>query len=100
VGFEKPHVARRADRPLPDGGFRPHAQDQSLRPALDYPGDGSRLEAGASVITTASVQAYEPSRILLDCATTKAGILADTKALAKQLIEKGIRANVVAPGPV
>ena len=57
------------------------------------------LPAGASVITTASVQAYEPSAILLDYATTKAGIVAYTKALAKQLSEKGIRANVVAPGP-
>ncbi len=57
------------------------------------------LPAGAAVITTASVQAYEPSAILLDYATTKAGIVAYTKALAKQLIEKGIRANVVAPGP-
>lgn len=57
------------------------------------------LPAGASVITTASVQAYQPSAILLDYATTKAGIVAYTKALAKQLIEKGIRANAVAPGP-
>ncbi|KAA0968921.1 SDR family oxidoreductase [Aureimonas fodinaquatilis] len=58
------------------------------------------MPAGASVITTASIQAYQPSDILLDYATTKAGIVAYTKALAKQLIEKGIRANVVAPGPV
>jgi hypothetical protein len=57
------------------------------------------LPAGASVITTSSIQAYDPSAILLDYATTKAGIVAYTKALAKQLIEKGIRANVVAPGP-
>ncbi len=57
------------------------------------------LPAGASVITTASVQAYDPSAALLDYATTKAGIVAYTKALAKQLLEKGIRANVVAPGP-
>ncbi|WCE04097.1 SDR family oxidoreductase [Pseudoxanthomonas sp. JBR18] len=57
------------------------------------------LPAGASVITTASIQAYDPSAILLDYATTKAGIVAYTKALAKQLMEKGIRANVVAPGP-
>lgn len=57
------------------------------------------LPAGGSVITTASVQAYDPSAILLDYATTKAGIVAYTKALAKQLLEKGIRANVVAPGP-
>ena len=58
------------------------------------------LKAGASVITTASIQAYEPSPILLDYATTKAGIVAYTKALAKQLIGKGIRVNAVAPGPV
>ncbi|WP_285295386.1 SDR family oxidoreductase [Aureimonas altamirensis] len=57
------------------------------------------MPAGAAVITTASVQAYDPSDILLDYATTKAGIVAYTKALSKQLIEKGIRANVVAPGP-
>lgn len=57
------------------------------------------LPAGASVITTASVQAYKPSAILLDYATTKAGIVAYTKALSRQLLEKGIRANVVAPGP-
>ena len=57
------------------------------------------LKAGASVITTASVQAYDPSEGLLDYATTKAGIVAYTKALAKQLLKKGIRANVVAPGP-
>jgi NAD(P)-dependent dehydrogenase (short-subunit alcohol dehydrogenase family) len=58
------------------------------------------MPAGAAVITTASVQAYQPSAILLDYATTKAGIVAYTKALSKQLIERGIRANVVAPGPV
>ncbi|MBC7393826.1 NAD(P)-dependent dehydrogenase (short-subunit alcohol dehydrogenase family) [Variovorax sp. GrIS 2.14] len=57
------------------------------------------LPPGAAVITTASIQAYDPSAILLDYATTKAGIVAYTKALAKQLLEKGIRANVVAPGP-
>ena len=57
------------------------------------------MPAGAAVITTASIQAYEPSAILLDYATTKAGIVAYTKALAKQLLPKGIRANVVAPGP-
>lgn len=58
-----------------------------------------RLPPGAAVITTASIQAYDPSAILLDYATTKAGIVAYTKALSQQLIKKGVRANVVAPGP-
>ncbi|WP_312145088.1 SDR family oxidoreductase [Brevundimonas sp.] len=57
------------------------------------------LPSGAAIITTASIQAYEPSDILLDYATTKAGIVAYTKALAKQMIEKGVRVNAVAPGP-
>lgn len=57
------------------------------------------LPPGASIITTASIQAYEPSDILLDYATTKAGIVAYTKALAKQMIDKGVRVNAVAPGP-
>jgi NAD(P)-dependent dehydrogenase (short-subunit alcohol dehydrogenase family) len=58
------------------------------------------MPAGSAIINTASVQAYEPSPILLDYATTKAGIVAYTKALSKQVIMKGIRANAVAPGPV
>lgn len=57
------------------------------------------LPSGAAIITTASIQAYEPSDILLDYATTKAGIVAYTKALAKQMIEQGVRVNAVAPGP-
>ena len=57
------------------------------------------LPPGAAVINTTSIQAFEPSAHLLDYATTKAGIVAYTKALAEQLIEKGIRVNAVAPGP-
>ncbi|HKT53816.1 MAG TPA: SDR family oxidoreductase [Caulobacteraceae bacterium] len=58
------------------------------------------LPEGASVINTASIQAVEPSEALLDYAITKAGIVAFTKALSKQLIKKGVRVNAVAPGPV
>ena len=57
------------------------------------------LRAGAAIVNTASVQAYEPSPSLLDYAQTKACIVAFTKALAKQVAEKGIRVNAVAPGP-
>jgi NAD(P)-dependent dehydrogenase (short-subunit alcohol dehydrogenase family) len=58
------------------------------------------LSAGASIINTASVQAYDPSPNLLDYAQTKAAIVAFTKALAKQVAKQGIRVNAVAPGPV
>ncbi len=61
--------------------------------AVDY------LPRGASIINTTSVQAYKPSDILLDYASTKASIAAFTKALAKQLGPDGIRVNAVAPGP-
>jgi NAD(P)-dependent dehydrogenase (short-subunit alcohol dehydrogenase family) len=58
------------------------------------------LQPGASIITTASVQAYSPSPNLLAYSQTKAAQVAFTKSLAKQLAEKGIRVNAVAPGPV
>jgi NAD(P)-dependent dehydrogenase (short-subunit alcohol dehydrogenase family) len=57
------------------------------------------LAPGASIINTASVQAYDPSANLLDYASTKAAIVAFTKALAKQVAPHGIRVNAVAPGP-
>lgn len=58
------------------------------------------LPEGAAIINTASIQAVEPSAALLDYAITKAGIVAFTKALSKQMIRKGVRVNAVAPGPV
>ena len=57
------------------------------------------LKAGASIINTSSVQAYDPSANLLDYAQTKACIVSFTKSLSQQLAEKGIRVNAVAPGP-
>lgn len=57
------------------------------------------LEAGASIINTASIQSFDPSGSLLDYAPTKSAIVAFTKALAQQVAEKGIRVNAVAPGP-
>ncbi len=58
------------------------------------------LPKGSSIITTSSIQAYQPSPILVDYATTKAAINTISKALAGQLAPKGIRVNVVAPGPI
>ena len=57
------------------------------------------LPPGASVINTASIQAYDPSAGIIDYAMTKAGIVAFTKGATKPLMEKGIRINAVAPGP-
>ncbi len=58
------------------------------------------MKPGSSIINTASEQAYDPSDYLLDYAPTKAFIANYTKALAKQLVDRGIRVNAVAPGPI
>jgi NAD(P)-dependent dehydrogenase (short-subunit alcohol dehydrogenase family) len=58
------------------------------------------LKAGAAIIGTASVQAYDPSPELYDYAQTKAATMNYVKSLAKQLGPKGIRVNGVAPGPI
>lgn len=57
------------------------------------------MQAGSAIINTASEQGYDPSPWLLDYAATKAAINTFSKALAKQLIDRGIRVNAVAPGP-
>ena len=58
------------------------------------------LPRGGTIINVASIQAYEPSPTLLAYATTKGAIVTFSKALSKQAIERGVRVNVVAPGPV
>jgi NAD(P)-dependent dehydrogenase (short-subunit alcohol dehydrogenase family) len=58
------------------------------------------LKPGSSIITTSSIQAFEPSPNLIDYAMTKAAQVAFTKALAQDLGERGIRVNAVAPGPI
>ncbi len=55
---------------------------------------------GAAIINTTSVVAYESSEHLLDYAATKAAIAIFTKGLAKQLADRGILVNAVAPGPI
>ena len=58
------------------------------------------LAPGASIITTSSVQAFNPSTQLLDYAATKAAISNLTINLSQYFAEKGIRVNGVAPGPI
>jgi len=58
------------------------------------------MKPGSSIINVASIQAYQPSPGILDYATTKGALVTFTKGLAQELIERGIRVNCVAPGPV
>lgn len=58
------------------------------------------MKAGASIINTGSVVGLEGNKTLIDYAATKGAIHAFTKSLAQNLVERGIRVNCVAPGPV
>ena len=58
------------------------------------------LKPGSAIINTTSVTAYKGSPMLLDYSSTKGAIVAFTRSLSQGLIEKGIRVNGVAPGPI
>ena len=58
------------------------------------------MEPGSAIVNTGSVTGLEGSRALVDYSMTKGGIHAFTRALASQLVPRGIRVNAVAPGPV
>lgn len=58
------------------------------------------LKRGSAIINTTSVTAYRGSGHLLDYSSTKGAIVAFTRSLSEALVEKGIRVNAVAPGPV
>ncbi|WP_436790095.1 SDR family oxidoreductase [Yinghuangia sp. YIM S10712] len=62
--------------------------------ALEHLGDGS------AVINTSSVNGLRGNKTLIDYSATKGAILAFTYALAQSLMDRGIRVNCVAPGPV
>lgn len=58
------------------------------------------LKEGSAIINTTSVTAYQGNPQLLDYSSTKGAIVAFTRSLSKALVEKGIRVNGVAPGPI
>jgi len=70
------------------------AMFHTCRAALEH------MQPGATLINTASIQAYHPDPMLLAYAATKAAIVNFTKGLAQETIERGIRVNAVAPGPI
>ncbi|HUQ31770.1 MAG TPA: SDR family oxidoreductase [Pyrinomonadaceae bacterium] len=58
------------------------------------------LKKGSAIVNTGSITGLEGNKELLDYSATKGAIHAFTKSLAQNLVEKGIRVNCVAPGPV
>jgi len=58
------------------------------------------LKDGCAIINCTSVTMYKGSPQLLDYSATKGAITAFTRSLAKGLVDKGIRVNAVAPGPI
>ncbi|MDT8759311.1 SDR family oxidoreductase [Sphingomonas psychrotolerans] len=58
------------------------------------------LKQGAAIVNCTSVTMYQGSKELLDYSSTKGAITAFTRSLSENLVEKGIRVNAVAPGPI
>lgn len=58
------------------------------------------IPKGGAIVNTGSITGLEGSKELLDYSATKGAIHAFTKSLAQSLVDKGIRVNCVAPGPV
>jgi NAD(P)-dependent dehydrogenase (short-subunit alcohol dehydrogenase family) len=60
----------------------------------------ARMQSGSSIVNTGSITGLQGSKELLDYSATKGAIHAFTKSLAQNVVEKGIRVNCVAPGPI
>lgn len=58
------------------------------------------MKKGSAIVNTSSVTAYRGSANLIDYAATKGAIISFTRSLSANLVDKGIRVNAVAPGPI
>ncbi len=58
------------------------------------------MKSGSAIVNTGSVTGIEGSKALLDYSMTKGGIHAFTRSLSGHVLDRGIRVNCVAPGPV
>lgn len=58
------------------------------------------LQEGSSIINTASITAYDGHKKLIDYSSTKGALVTFTRSLSLSLVNKGIRVNAVAPGPI
>jgi len=58
------------------------------------------MKEGATIINTTSITAFKGHKTLLDYSSTKGAIVSMTRSLSEALLEKGIRVNAVAPGPI
>jgi NAD(P)-dependent dehydrogenase (short-subunit alcohol dehydrogenase family) len=59
-----------------------------------------RMQSGSAIVNTGSITGLQGSKELLDYSATKGAIHAFTKSLAQNVVDKGIRVNCVAPGPI
>ncbi|MBV8978008.1 MAG: SDR family oxidoreductase [Alphaproteobacteria bacterium] len=62
--------------------------------ALEY------MREGAAIVNTASITAYKGKKELIDYSATKGAIVSFTRSLSQALVERKIRVNAVAPGPI
>jgi NAD(P)-dependent dehydrogenase (short-subunit alcohol dehydrogenase family) len=102
-------VNNAAEQHLSDGGGALDIPQQQLKRTFETNIFGyffmakaalPHLKAGAAIVNTASVTAYKGNEELLDYSATKGAIVSFTRSLSQALVEKQIRVNAVAPGPI